>query len=88
MQIPIGGRSRSGRGGGGGMYRSRRHASEVSECIRSARRRTELTELALGLLLLLVGPNSDRFGQAFMEHYIGNPCPFSQKQPGCALDGN
>jgi hypothetical protein len=57
--------------GGRGMHWRWRHWS-----VGGAQRWTELPELSeldetcLGLLLLHVGPNGDRFGgQAFMEHY-------------------
>jgi hypothetical protein len=45
--------------------------SEVVKTVRTCQNLSEQNGTHLGLLLLPVGPNGDRFGgQAFMEHYI------------------
>jgi hypothetical protein len=44
--------------------------SEAVKVVRTCQNLFELDGTHLGLLLLHVGPNSDKFGgQAFMEHY-------------------
>jgi hypothetical protein len=61
--------------------------SEAVKTVRTCQNSLGQNGTCLGLLLLLVGPNSDRFrGQAFMEHYsIGTLLSFthsmSMKQP-------
>jgi hypothetical protein len=46
--------------------------SEAVKTVRTCQNSLGQNGTCLGLLLLLVGPNGDRFGgQAFMEHYSG-----------------
>jgi hypothetical protein len=55
-----------GADGAGGEYK----VSEVVKMVRTCQNLLGQNGTHLGLLLLHVGPNGDRFGgQAFMEHY-------------------
>jgi hypothetical protein len=55
-----------GADGGGGEYK----VSEVVKAVRTCQNSLGQDGTCLGLLLLHVGPNGDKFGgQAFMEHY-------------------
>jgi hypothetical protein len=50
--------------------------SEVVKAVRTCQNSFGRNGTCLGLLLLLVGPNGDKFGgQAFMEHYISHMSP-------------
>jgi hypothetical protein len=58
-----------GADGASGEYK----VSEAVKTVRTCQNSLGQNGTHLGLLLLLVGPNGDRFGgQAFMEHYNGN----------------
>jgi hypothetical protein len=49
---------------------------EAVKTVRTCQNLLGQNSTRLGLLLLLVGPNGDRFGgQAFMEHYTVLPLP-------------
>jgi hypothetical protein len=60
------------RADGAGGASSEYKVSEAVKAVRTCQNSLGQDGTCLGLLLLHVGPNGDRFGsQAFMEHYTG-----------------